>query len=114
MINIGGTNLGKAIRTLRETKGMSRADLSEIANISESHLKKIEAGARNPGISTYQKIMEVLEADIITKSGEKRSVKGNCVMKAQEILMDCTEAQALYLVKVLEFSAQNIKFVSRK
>lgn len=114
MINIGSTNLGKTIRTLRETRGISRAELAEMVNISESHLKKIEAGTRNPEMNTYQKIMDILESDIITKNGEKRSVKGNCVMKAQEILMDCTETQALYLVKVLEFSAQNIKFVNRK
>ena len=44
----GGTNLGETIRILREVRGMTRAQLSEIAGISESHLNKIEAGTRQP------------------------------------------------------------------
>nr|WP_300841216.1 helix-turn-helix transcriptional regulator [uncultured Acetatifactor sp.] len=104
--------MGKTIRILRETKGMSRAELSEIVGISESHLKKIEVGTRRPGISTYQKIMERLGADLVIESDGVKTVKGNCIMRAQEILMDCTETQALYLLKVLEFSAKNIGSVS--
>ena len=36
MINLQSTNLGEAIRLLRESKGMTRAALSETAEISES------------------------------------------------------------------------------
>lgn len=50
-MNTQGTDLGKVIKIVRETRGMSRMELSEAANISESHLKKIGAGARNPGIA---------------------------------------------------------------
>ena len=114
MMNTEGTDFGKVIRIMREMRGMSRMELSEAANISESHLKKIEAGERKPGIDTWQAIMKILEAEIVIKSNEKKTVKGDCVIKAQEILMDCTESQALYLVKVLEFSAKNISGVSKK
>lgn len=108
MINVGNTDLGKSIKILREIKGMSRFELSEAVGVSESHLKKIETGIRNPGIDTYGKIMETLGADIVIKDTEERTVKGDCAIKAQKILMGCTEKQAEYLVKVLEFSAQNI------
>lgn len=60
MIKMQSTNLGEAIRLLREAKGMTRAELSEAVGISESHLKKIEAGDRQPGSNTYQKIVMAL------------------------------------------------------
>ncbi len=48
MIKVQSTNIGEAIKLLRESKGMTRAELSEAAGISESHLKKLrlEAGIR--------------------------------------------------------------------
>lgn len=113
MIKNGSTDLGKTVRMLREIKGMGRSELAEAAGISESHLKKIEIGIRKPGIDTYQRIIEVLEADIVIKSGVGGSLKESCVVKAQEILMGCTEPQALYLVNVLEFSAGTISSVAK-
>ena len=41
MIKVQSTNIGEAIKLLRESKGMTRAELSEAAGISESHLKKL-------------------------------------------------------------------------
>ncbi len=68
MIALEGTNLGMAFKKLRETKGMSSVELSEAVGISESHLRKIEAGTRQPGIQTYQKMVAVLEADIVIEN----------------------------------------------
>lgn len=41
---------------------------------SESHIGKIEAGTRQPGILTYQKIMEVLGESMLIKN-ERKTVK---------------------------------------
>ena len=105
-MNIGGTNVGEAIRKLREARGMTRANLAEVANISESHLKKIEAGLRQPGINTYQRIIEILGIDIVIRNEEK-SIKGNCIARAQEILLNSTDEQALFLIRLLEFMVEN-------
>ena len=61
MINIGGTDIGETIRNLRETRGMTRAELAEAVGISESHMKKIESGVRLPGINTFQRITVILD-----------------------------------------------------
>lgn len=110
MINTTGTDidLGKSIRKMREARGMSRAELAEIVDISDSHLKKIESGARNPGIDTYRKILKALKVSIVIENNEDESVKGNCIQKARAILMNCSDKQALYLVDVLEFSASRL------
>ena len=39
MINMQGTNIGEAIRLMRESKGMTRAELSEAAGeIGRAHV----------------------------------------------------------------------------
>ena len=85
-------------------------ELSEAAEISESHLKKIEAGVRQPGIQTYQKIIDVLQADIVIKD-MSGTVKGDCAARAEKVFLESTEAQAVFLVQVLEHMAQGIKVI---
>ncbi len=108
MISRGSTDLGGIVKELRMAKGMSRVEVSEAAGISESHLKKIETGARQPGLGTYQKVMAVLGADIVIKfiAG---TVKGDCTERMQKVLLESTESQALFLVKVLETMAAELK-----
>ena len=110
MISMEGTNLGVTVKKLRETKGMSRVELSEAAGISESHLKKIEAGVRQPGIQTYQRMIAVLEADVVLKD-VTGSIKGDCAARAQKVFLESTETQAVFLGQVLEFMAQNMKAI---
>lgn len=104
------TNLGFAVKCLRETKGMSRIELADVVGISESHLKKIEAGDRLPGIHTYQKIIETLEADVVIK-GIDKTIKGDCTARAQKVFQESTEKQAVFLVRILEYMAQNMNAV---
>ncbi len=107
MIKVQSTNIGEAIKLLRESKGITRAELSEAAGISESHLKKIETGGRHPGIQTYQKIVSVLGMEIVIQD-EENSVKGSCIAKAQEILLNSTEKQAVFMTYIMEAMAEQI------
>lgn len=111
MIRAEGIHLGKTIGKLRGACGMSRKELAEAAGISESHLKKIEAGTRQPGIQAYERMMGILGADIIIRS-KTRTVKGECAEKAQKILMDSTEKQALFMVHMLECMAAGLALMT--
>ena len=97
MISMEGTNLGITVKKLRETKGMSRMELSE-------------AGNRQPGIQTYRKMIAALEADIVIRD-MTGTVKGDCTARAQKVFLESTESQAVFLVQVLEYMAQNIKAI---
>ena len=108
MINGEDIDIGLTIKKLRKARGISRVELSEAVGISESHLKKIETGIRRPGMGTYQRVMAVLRVDIVIK-GIAGTVKGDCTERAQKVFMESTEAQALYLVKVLECMAEGLK-----
>lgn len=107
---IGDSNIGETIRILRTERGMSREELAERVGISRSHLNKIEADIKRPSIVTYQKIMDVLEADISIRDEEKTE-KGKCVAKARDILMNRSEKEVKYLVKVLECAADNLDLI---
>lgn len=84
--------------------------LSKAAGISESHLKKIETGVRLPGIDTYRKLLETLEAEIVIMDKEK-TVKGSCAAKIYAILQGSTEEQAVFMAEVMECMAQSLERV---
>lgn len=107
---IGDNDIGETIRILRIERGMSRDELAEKVGISRSHLNKVEADIKRPSILTYQKIMDVLEADISIRNEEKTE-KGKCVAKAREILMKKSEKEVKYLVNVLQCAADNLDTV---
>lgn len=104
------TNIGETIRALRKANRMTKAELSEKVGISESHISKIETGVRRPGINTYQKIMELFGADLVVRSKED-SIKEKCAAKAQNIVLNSTDTQALFMIKMLESIAKNIEVV---
>lgn len=110
-MKVEGTDVGKVIKTIRKKKNMSIMELSEAAGISKSHLEKIEAGLRRPGISTYQKLLHLLGSELVTCVVED-TVQQQYAIRAEEIFLKSSEAQAEYLIKVLECMAENIQVLS--
>lgn len=54
-------NAGKQLRALRESKGLTRKELSQKANISVSTLVKIELEENKPTSFTLYKLAQALE-----------------------------------------------------
>ena len=50
-------DIGKKIRDIRTTKGLSMYRLTQITGISGHHIKGIEEGTRQPTIDTLQKLL---------------------------------------------------------
>lgn len=107
MMNVRDTNIGKIIRALRENRGITKPGLAEAVGISESYLTKIEAGVRKPGVHLYQKMLEELEAVLVIVDID-RTLKGTYIAKAQEILMESSEAQAEFMINMMEYMSQNM------
>lgn len=101
-------NIGEKIRELRIARRISKEELSRMAGISISHLEKIEAGYRNPGMETYQKFMEVMRVDTVIRN-ENETTQEKCVIRIQKILMESTDEKALYLTKTLENMSENLE-----
>ena len=53
--------IGSRIRTIREERGMTQAELSEKAGISLPHVSDIELGKVDLRITTFRRLIEVLQ-----------------------------------------------------
>ena len=80
-------DLGTLIRDLREARGIARSELAEQAGVSISHLEKIEAGQRSPGMGTFIKIMVELDVNI-SLHGTGKTVQEKCIIAMQDIVSD--------------------------
>jgi transcriptional regulator with XRE-family HTH domain len=56
----GSIEIGLALRRLRTGSHLSRRELGEMANISESMIVKIENGTRGPGANTLARMIVVI------------------------------------------------------
>lgn len=56
--------IGKKVREIRKSKGISMRQLSEIAPIHKSSLSEIENGKMNCHILALKKIADTLEVDV--------------------------------------------------
>jgi transcriptional regulator with XRE-family HTH domain len=53
--------IAKRLRTARQDKGLTQAQVAQGAGIADNHYALIERGERNPTITTLMSIMRVLE-----------------------------------------------------
>lgn len=60
------TELGRALRALRESAGLSQADLARKARMGKSQISKYENGKELPKLDSLAKILEVLGAEPLT------------------------------------------------
>lgn len=99
--------LGKQIKQLRITKGLSQEKLSEMIDISPRQMCVIENGSSIPSLDTFINIAKVLEIDI----NEFFNIKGLGIadMRLEVIeLVKAIDAKKLKLVKeILETIDRN-------
>jgi len=53
-------NIGRRIRQLRESRGMTQSQLQARSRVSRSYLSRIESGQMTPSLGTLEKISEAL------------------------------------------------------
>ena len=58
---INATSIGDILRELREKKGLTQEQLSDLATLDRTHYSKIERGLRSPTIDTIFKISYALD-----------------------------------------------------
>lgn len=58
--------LGKMLRELRETKGMSQVNLAEKARVSQAYIAMLESGEkRNPSLVILRRLANALGVPVI-------------------------------------------------
>lgn len=56
--------LGAKIKSLRQTRGLTQADLAEKINTSLKHFGELERGKGNPSLKTLKSIAQILDVEI--------------------------------------------------
>jgi transcriptional regulator with XRE-family HTH domain len=60
------SDLGSALRLLREAAGLTQAELARRAGLGKSQLSKYENGKEMPKLETLERLLEVLDAEPAT------------------------------------------------
>lgn len=95
-------NLGFKIKTLRESKNISREQMIDFLPISLNTYKKIEYGERIPTLEELKIISNVLEIDpsiflrddqtSIVNNGNFSSGQGNIIINEKELIFELTRS----------------------
>lgn len=95
--------IGNRIRYARKLMGLSQAELSELLQISPSHMSDIENGKKNIGLDIFMRITEELQvsADWLLRT-DTPSVNTIQNRELSEILSDCTSGEAQTLLKLMK------------
>lgn len=102
--------IGRIIQFYRKKRGLTQAELSEKADISEKHLSKIETGLHFPSISAFFRIREVLDIRL-----EEFGVHINSSSESperQELLkyiFDMNEIETSYMLSFAKFTFDNYR-----
>jgi transcriptional regulator with XRE-family HTH domain len=65
--------VGAGVRRLRESRGLTQAQLAEAAGMSTEEVSRLERGRREPRIGTLQRLAEAMSADIAELFAERIS-----------------------------------------
>ena len=61
---MGEMDMGRKVRSLRESAGLSLKDLAQQAGVSESFVSQIERGVANPSVASLRRLAEALDASV--------------------------------------------------
>lgn len=102
-------SISENIRRLREERGMTQDELAELADISLSHLSKVESGSRTIGMKTYVKILDALDAvPILVMETGRVEKQAELLLRFIYLLKECSEAEAEFLMNTVETMKDNI------
>lgn len=97
--------LGKTLKQIRKSKGLTQARLAEIADANEKHISKIETGVYFPTYTTLSKILRALDInidDLGIDIGSKQS-KSPFYVKSIQIINDASsETELEYYYGILK------------
>lgn len=113
-MNIDNKAIGKQIRTQRKIKKLSQRNLSDLTDISQNHISRIENGKRSVSIKTIVIIANTLNLSTDTLlnnnvNTEKNNLTVN-VNDIQNIFMDCSSQNQLILLSALK----SLKYILEK
>lgn len=102
-MSIKKQEIGQRIREARKKKKLSQSELSELLNISPSHMSDIENGKTNIGLDIFMHITQILEvsADWLLQTNVP-TVHMLLNAEAHTLLADCSPSEIQTLLKLMK------------
>ena len=94
--------IGQRIRKYRKAKGLSQEQLSEIVDISTTHMSHIETGNTKLSLQVFADLAEALQVSVdsllydVNSNSKQQAYQG-----ITDILDQCTPAQAQALKEII-------------
>ena len=102
-MNDKSKEIGNRIREARKQMNLSQCQLSELLDISPSHMSDIENGKTNIGLDIFMRLTEALRVSadwlLQTDIPHVNTILNN---EAYNILADCSSSEAQILLKLLK------------
>lgn len=93
---------GKKLRELRENRGLTQEELSNMLNIEWQHVSRLENGKNLPSCSILMSIAEIFDIDIRQLMNYEHLSKENDINKLIQNLLDlATNEQKVLFYKIL-------------
>lgn len=92
------------IKELRKNKGLSQKELAHLLNVSPAYIQQIEAGKKNPSVSTLKRIASALEVELsvlLDNHKQEESIPNNNINSSSYIPLN-------YLNKLFDYINNNI------
>ena len=98
-----GKEIGNRVREARKQMNLSQSQLSELLDISPSHMSDIENVKTNIGLDIFMRLTETLQVSadwlLQTDIPHVNAILGN---EAYNILAGCSSSEAQILLKLLK------------
>ena len=96
---------GKKLKQIRISRGISQAQLAEMAEVHEKHISKIETGRFHPNFETLNKILKALDLKLENFETELKKVSINdnpFYIKSMQILNTANENELEFYYSLLK------------
>ena len=94
--------LGLAIKDARERLNITQAQLAEMVNISDTHLKHIEGGSRKPSVEVLFRLMDKLHLSIDSLVFQEEPPVSQAFLKVYRMLQKSSERELKVVITTLE------------
>lgn len=101
--------IGRKIKYFRKKKRITQAELAERVDLSEKHISKIEAGVHQPSVTTFFKIIEVLDIGLEEFGLSLKTTPNAMRDEIYKCINDLTDCELSIILPVIKCLKDNLR-----
>ncbi len=101
--------MGKIIKAVRISRGLSQADLAEYADLSVPYISHIETGRSKASLETIVNIASALDVSVDRLLNGNQDIFGDYSPELKELLSDCSVYEKSVLFDMANDMKKNLR-----